>query len=84
MNRHVIWHGTQQESAALLRAIERLCTGEGGEGDRCSFGMLGQRLSTCAAHSMLRDQRALNGLIWMRRMAPRLMREEETPAGQPA
>jgi hypothetical protein len=84
MKRHVIWHGTQDESTALLRAIERLCTGEGGEGDRCSFGMLGQRLNTCAAHGMLRDQRALDGLLWMRRIAPRLIEEEQALASQRA
>jgi hypothetical protein len=38
---------------------------------------MGVRLATCAPHRMLtNDQRALNGLLFARRMAERLRREE--------
>jgi hypothetical protein len=65
----VVWHGTQQESFDLVNAIARNCT--------CEFGLMGVRLATCAPHRMLtEDQRALNGLLFARRMAERLSREE--------
>ncbi len=65
----VVWHGTQQESFDLVNAIARNCT--------CEFGLMGVRLATCAPHRMLtEDQRALNGLLFSRRMADRLSREE--------
>jgi len=50
---------------------------------------MGVRLATCAPHRMLtEDQRALNGLLFVRRMAERLSREEfsrakSTPASRP-
>jgi len=69
MSMQVVWHGTQQESFDLVNAIARNCT--------CEFGLMGVRLSTCAPHRMLtEDQRALNGLLFARRMAARLQREE--------
>jgi hypothetical protein len=38
---------------------------------------MGVRLATCAPHRMLtEDQRALNGLLFARRMAERLSHEE--------
>jgi hypothetical protein len=38
---------------------------------------MGARLSTCAAHRMLtEDQRALNGLVFVRRVVNRMKREE--------
>jgi hypothetical protein len=65
----VVWHGTQQESFDLVNAIARNCT--------CEFGLMGIRLVTCAPHRMLtEDQRALNGLLFARRMANRLRIEE--------
>jgi hypothetical protein len=67
----VVWHGSQQESFDLVNAIARNCT--------CEFGLMGVRLATCAPHRMLtEDQRALNGLLFARRMAERLRREEFT------
>jgi len=40
---------------------------------------MGVRTSTCEPHNMLiEDQRALDGLVWMRRDAERLRREEFT------
>src|SRR2546421_11282334 len=69
MAMQVVWHGTQQESFDLVNAIARNCT--------CEFGLMGVRLATCAPHRMLtEDQRALNGLLFARRMADRLRREE--------
>jgi hypothetical protein len=73
MTMQVVWHGTQQESFDLVNAIARNCT--------CEFGLMGVRLATCAPHRMLtEDQRALNGLLFARRMAERLRREEFTRA----
>ena len=69
MTMQVVWHGTQQESFDLVNAIARNCT--------CEFGLMGVRLATCAPHRMLtEDQRALNVLLFARRMAERLRREE--------
>ena len=69
MTMQVVWHGTQQESFDLVNAIARNCT--------CEFGLMGVRLATCAPHRMLtEDQRALNGLLFARRMAERLRCEE--------
>jgi hypothetical protein len=76
----VVWHGTQQESFDLVNAIARNCT--------CEFGLMGVRIATCAPHRMLtEDQRALNGLLFARRMADRLRQEElsgarTTPTGR--
>ena|SRR5438105_1725460 len=73
MAMQVVWHGTQQESFDLVNAIARNCT--------CEFGLMGVRLATCAPHRMLtEDQRALNGLLFARRMAERLRHEEFTRA----
>jgi hypothetical protein len=67
----IMWHGTRQESLDLSNAIAHNCT--------CEFGLLGVRLTTCAPHRMLvEDQRALDGLLFVRRMADRLRREEWT------
>jgi hypothetical protein len=66
---NITWHGTQEESLALIGAIARNCT--------CEFGLMGVRLSLCPPHQMLsQDQRALNGLLFARRMARRLRAEE--------
>jgi hypothetical protein len=69
MTMQVVWHGTQQESFDLVNAIAHNCT--------CEFGLLGVRLATCAPHRMLtEDQRALNGLLFARRLQERLSHEE--------
>jgi hypothetical protein len=69
MMTRVTWHGTQQESFDLVNAIARNCT--------CEFGLMGVRLTTCGPHRMLtEDQRALNGLLFARRMVERLRSEE--------
>ena len=76
MTMQVVWHGSQQESFDLVNAIARNCT--------CEFGLMGVRLATCAPHRMLtEDQRALNGLLFARRMAERLRHEEFSRARSP-
>jgi hypothetical protein len=77
MSTEISWHGTQSESLALLDAIARNCT--------CEFGLMGVRLNACSAHRMLtHDQRALDGLLFARRMADRLRYEEfSTPRSVP-
>jgi hypothetical protein len=56
------WHGTRWEQRDLLRALSRNCA--------CKFGPVGIRVSSCPAHRMLvEDQRALNGLVFARRLA---------------
>jgi hypothetical protein len=66
--RRIEWHGTRQESLELLHAVRLHCT--------CEIEQ-GRMLVTCAAHTMLaRDQRAVDGLLFMRRMAERLLAEE--------
>jgi len=67
----VVFYGTQDETYALVNAIARIC--------ECTHGALGVLTSACASHQMLvTDQRALNGLVWMRRDVTRLRREEFT------
>ena len=69
MSSRTVWHGTPDESLALLQAITRNCG--------CEFGLRGVRLSVCGPHRMLtEDQRALDGLLFARRMADCLRREE--------
>jgi hypothetical protein len=64
-----VWYGTQLESEALVRAIANNCT--------CEFNSSGARRSTCAPHQMLTtDQRALNGLLFVRRIQEQVLREE--------
>jgi hypothetical protein len=69
MRAQIIWNGTREESFDLLNAVARNCG--------CEFGWMGVRLATCAPHQMLvDDQRALNGLVFVRRIAARLRQEE--------
>jgi hypothetical protein len=64
-----MWHGSTDEYSELLGAIGRHCT--------CSLGPTGQPSAICAAHHMLgADQRALDGLLFARRMRSRLKCEE--------
>ena len=73
----ITWHGTHEESLALISAIRHSCT--------CEFGLQNVRQSVCAAHEMLaRDQRALDGLLFARRMAKRLLEEEFLMGRHPA
>jgi hypothetical protein len=64
-----LWHGTQIEALELLQALSRNCS--------CVLTAEGVRLSTCAPHAMLAsDQRAIDGLLFARRIAARLRTEE--------
>ena len=68
MSRQITWNGTTEEALALLHALRTHC--------ECRVES-GRILSACASHSMLaRDQRAVDGLLFMRRMAARLLAEE--------
>lgn len=73
-----VWNGTRSESDILMRAIAQNCN--------CEFDPSGARRSTCAPHTMLtHDQRALDGLLFMRHICGRLMSEEfaeRAPAAQ--
>jgi hypothetical protein len=72
----IVFHGDRDEAAALDRALARDCC--------CTFDEEGRRLTTCPPHLMLTtDQRALNGLLWMRRIRERLQQEEHQAKEDP-
>jgi hypothetical protein len=61
-----VWHGSQAEHVALDTAVKRNCT--------CSPE---QQVGICSVHDALdRDQRWLDGLVFMRRHVERLLVEE--------
>jgi hypothetical protein len=70
MSASAAWHGRPDEGSALLSAVARHCT--------CRFNELtGDVVEVCAPHVMLdTDQRALDGLLFARRIVARLRREE--------
>ena len=63
----VVWHGTQSQSTELLRAVARNCACE---------QRVGVRLSTCAPHKALTEQRWLDGLLFMHSRRHELMQQE--------
>ena len=68
MARRITWNGTTDEALALLAALSQHCD--------CGIEQ-GRILAVCASHRMLAvDQRAVDGLLFMRRMAERLLAEE--------
>jgi hypothetical protein len=68
MARRITWNGTTDEALALLQALRTHC--------ECHV-VEGRTLAPCGAHAMLvSDQRAIDGLIFMRRLATRLLTEE--------
>lgn len=69
MDISVRWFGTRQELTDLLSAF----------GHHCVCEVEGENVfeRTCGAHALLADQRALNGLLFARRIAARLRAEEE-------
>jgi hypothetical protein len=68
MARRIVWNGTSDEALALLHALREHCT--------CSV-VDGRTVAACDGHNMLAyEQRAVDGLLFMRRMAPRLLAEE--------
>ena len=69
----VEWHGTLIEQLDLMAAVQHNC--------ECRYDTMDQSRSACASHVMLAsDQRALNGLLWHRRLAQRLLIEEGVAA----
>ena len=68
MARRITWKGSTDEALALLNALREHCD--------CHVEQ-GRTVAPCAGHTMLaRDQRAIDGLLFMRRMAARLLAEE--------
>jgi hypothetical protein len=78
MARTTIWKGTVEEALALVHALQVNCA--------CGVER-GRIVRACAPHQMMAfDQRAIDGLLFMRHIAPRLLAEEFDPInfGQPA
>jgi hypothetical protein len=72
MATRVQWHGTRTEGLELAQALSHYCS--------CEFSGPGPRVSVCAPHEMLcSDQRAIDGLLFSRRIAARLRDEEFHP-----
>lgn len=64
-----VWHGTREEAIELTNAIAGNCC--------CEFDpTTGARVSTCAAHTIVQDQRLLDGLVFGRYMSKRLLQQE--------
>jgi hypothetical protein len=69
-SRSVTWKGTESEERELLAAVERHCACEPPDGPA----------ALCTAHEILvADQRTLDRLVFARRIADRLRREEGLP-----
>ncbi len=68
MARDITWRGTQTEAAELLSALNRHCN--------CEESTNGMSVSMCATHLLLDDQRALDRLLFARRIASRFLAEE--------
>ncbi|HEX8967789.1 MAG TPA: hypothetical protein VF937_07920 [Chloroflexota bacterium] len=64
-----LWHGTHSESIDFLQALARHCACKSSFTD-------GGRLIVCGPHHMLRNQRALDGLLFARRIHSQLFEEE--------
>lgn len=74
MQQRTTWHGTPDELSALVAVVRHHCT--------CQV-VGGSTQSACGAHAMLEhDQRAVDGLVWMRRLAGRLRAEEAVRDGR--
>lgn len=64
-----VWHGTRDEAIELTSVIAGNCS--------CEFEpKSGARVSTCAAHAMIEDQRLLDRLAFARYIARRLVQQE--------
>ncbi len=69
-----VWHGTADELDQLTKAVT----------DNCVCGQRSYLLAPrCPAHQLLDDQRALDRLLFARRIAARLRQEEfaDVPVG---
>jgi hypothetical protein len=71
-----IWNGTPQEGLELCEIVKKYCS--------CATTETGAA-TRCASHWMLlAEQRALDGLVFARRIGPRLRQEEfEIPTWVP-
>ena len=68
MTQRITWNGTTDEALALLHALRAHC--------ECRVDA-GRTVAPCAGHAMMAfDQRAIDGLVFMRRIAPRLLAQE--------
>jgi hypothetical protein len=69
-----VWHGTHQEAADLLATVLRHCT--------CIVDEHAGCVTLCPPHMMVyTDQRAMDGLLFARRMYARLRAEEFAVVG---
>jgi hypothetical protein len=76
MAHRITWNGTAEEALALLQALQTHC--------ECRVHA-GRTIGSCASHTMLaHDQRAVDGLLFMRHMAPRLLAAEFDLTAAPA
>ena len=64
----VVWNGTLSEQLELIAAVQHNCG--------CSFDGTSTSLNACSSHTMLREQRALDGMLWIRHLLARLRAEE--------
>ena len=69
------WNGTLSDYLELTRALDHHCA--------CSIGFRCVRQTCCSAHELAGDQRALNGLLYARRILAKL-RDEEWLVRQPS
>ena len=75
IRQQAIWNGTAAESDDLLLTLARNCA--------CEFGVAGARTKTCPPHdALVHSQRFLDGLIFARRIAQRLIAEEWSTASK--
>ncbi len=76
---NTVFNGSKVESLDLIAAIAHQCSGGAPtkDGQQCTYGTDGARQTCCAAHrALIGDQRFLNGILWMRHIAQRLLVEE--------
>jgi hypothetical protein len=70
METHANWNGTAEEARELCNIIGR----------NCACGTDKGLATLCGPHTMLlSDQRALDGLLFVRQIVRRLLREELDP-----
>jgi len=70
ISRHVVWHGTEREEQELVAAVEQ----------HCGCGPPDDANEPCSAHQLLiANQATLDRLLFARRIADQLRREEGVP-----
>jgi hypothetical protein len=69
LHTRTIWKGTEAESSALLEVLTRNCT--------CTYATSGALVRACSPHAaFVSSQRFVDGLLYGRRIADRLISEE--------